>query len=136
MQNWIPDTGRVAGFPVHVGADRVRVLPPFGCMIEGWVLSPLKPIQPFIPRIGSCVLHSDPLASAIKARTDLADAFPNYRQLCASAFPSRVHGGVAGPVATGRSQPAGVTGRQEGLRLRQTRSALPKGQTRPVTLPA
>lgn len=85
VQNWIPETARTAGFPIHVHVDQALVLPHFGCMVEGWALSPLKQVERFILRFGNTVLHADPVSTYFKERADLGSAFPHCANLLSQA---------------------------------------------------
>lgn len=72
--NWAPDNGRLSGAAVEACADKVLVLPGFGCLVEGWALSPLREVQGFALRVGDSVLEAEPRSIGRKPRPDLAAA--------------------------------------------------------------
>lgn len=76
-ESWVPDTGNAAGFPSFAAVDRLLVLPGFGCLAEGWAMSPVKQVARFSLRCGGRVLHADPGATYRRPRPDLLAAFPS-----------------------------------------------------------
>jgi hypothetical protein len=97
--NWLPDSARAAGFPAHAAVDRLMMLPGFGCLAEGWAMSPVKRLQRLALKCGPRILHADPLATYFRPRHDLREAFPN----CGGSVTDRA-GFVA--VFRGRIEPA------------------------------
>ena len=79
-ESWLPDTAR-AGGNAQASVDRILLLGGFGCLVEGWALSPTKRIESFALRFGDVVLRSEPLATYHKARPDLAVTFPDFGPL-------------------------------------------------------
>ena len=79
-ESWMPDTAW-AGGNAQASVDRVLLLGGFGCLVEGWALSPTKRVERFAMRFGDAVLRSDPLTTYHKARPDLAGTFPDYGPL-------------------------------------------------------
>jgi hypothetical protein len=65
--------------------DRLLVIPGFGCMMEGWVLSPQQPVVDFRLRLGGAAFTARPDATYRKARPDLLSAFPRAEYLIANA---------------------------------------------------
>ncbi len=62
---------------VETSVDRILVVPGLGCMVEGWVLSPRRPVAGFALRIGGRVLTARADATFRKPRADLLSAFPD-----------------------------------------------------------
>lgn len=75
-ENWLPDSARAAGFPAHAAVDRLMMLPGFGCLAEGWAMSPVKRVERLVLKCGARILHSDPLATYHRPRHDLREPFP------------------------------------------------------------
>ncbi len=79
--SWLPGTARVGGFAIEAWVDHLLVLPGFGCIVEGWVVSPVKRVSQFLLRVGSIVLRSDPASLYFRPRADLDEAFPHLPTL-------------------------------------------------------
>ncbi|OYX35509.1 MAG: hypothetical protein B7Y99_03085 [Caulobacterales bacterium 32-69-10] len=77
--SWAP-TPRNA-LPAQVAVDEVLVLPSFGCIATGWVLSPLKPVESLTLKLGATILRADPASLTWKARADLASIYPGCDKL-------------------------------------------------------
>jgi hypothetical protein len=60
----------------NASVDRLLVVPGFGCLVEGWLLSPLKRVAALRLRIGGVVLVARAEAIWRRARVDLLAAFP------------------------------------------------------------
>lgn len=75
-ESWVPDSARAVGFAAHAAMDRLIMLPGFGCLAEGWAMSPAKRVERLAIKCGERVMHADPLATYFRARGDLRDAFP------------------------------------------------------------
>jgi len=84
-ENWLPDTARVAGFPVQASVDDVLVVPGFGCFAQGWIISPVKRIHRLALKLGSVLLHAPPEAIRQVSRDDLRPAFPHWEHLAPQA---------------------------------------------------
>jgi hypothetical protein len=65
--------------------DRLLVVPGFGCLVEGWLLSPLKRVAGLRLRIGGVVLVARADAIWRRARPDLLEAFPDSEGLTEEA---------------------------------------------------
>jgi hypothetical protein len=61
--------------------ETVLILPGFGCLVSGWVVSLLKPIDSLILKLGSSKLSCDRDSLFFSARPDLAAIFPGYDKL-------------------------------------------------------
>lgn len=79
--NWSPDNARITGTGVRASADTVLILPGFGCLVEGWALSPLHSIEGFMLRVGKSVLMSEPRSIGSKPRSDLLSFAPDARRM-------------------------------------------------------
>jgi hypothetical protein len=79
--DWRP--GQTHG--IETSVDRILVVPGLGCMVEGWVLSPRKPVAGFALRIGGRVLMARADAMFRKPRADLLAAFPDAGPMLPSA---------------------------------------------------
>lgn len=93
--NWAPDSARVTGAGVRASADKVLVLPGFGCLVEGWALSPLHAVERFMLRVGKSVLMSERRSIGRKPRPDLLSFAPDAHGMVeaggfVAAFPGRV----------------------------------------------
>ncbi|HTZ69295.1 MAG TPA: hypothetical protein VMB71_01465 [Acetobacteraceae bacterium] len=69
----------------RAAVDRILLLPGFGCLAEGWVLSPQKRVAKLGLDFGGLKLPASPQAVYGKPRPDLAAAFPGSDHLAASA---------------------------------------------------
>jgi hypothetical protein len=68
--SWQPTDG-LSGARVRAMLEEVYVLPNFGALVTGWVLSPLKTVEGFAMRFGSTVLECDRDSIGFRARHDL-----------------------------------------------------------------
>lgn len=84
-ESWTPVSPEAAGFAVHAGLDVVTVVPGFGCVVEGWALSPAKAVADFSLRLDDVVIVADPAGTRRRARPDLAGAFPALAPVAATA---------------------------------------------------
>ncbi|KQT82833.1 hypothetical protein [Aurantimonas sp. Leaf443] len=73
--NWLPGNAAATGLAVEGGIDRLLMMPGFGCLAEGWAVSPAKRIETFHMRIGDCVLLADESATSFRPRADLQPVF-------------------------------------------------------------
>jgi hypothetical protein len=82
---WGQDNAAAAAIGLRAHAERVLVIPGFGCIAEGWVLSPLQPAETLLLRVGDHVLKADPASIGRRARPDLLPAVPGAHRLVQSA---------------------------------------------------
>lgn len=82
---WALSTERSVGFLLHSAVDRLVLVPGYGCLMEGWVMSPVKPVSRIALRFGDTVLACDPLSLHWKPRHDLMSSFPAFPALAARA---------------------------------------------------
>ncbi len=78
QETWIPGLARAVGRHTSIGFDSIIMLPRFGCVIEGWVVSPVERVSDFALRVGDVIRRCDMRATFRKARHDLSTAFPNH----------------------------------------------------------
>jgi hypothetical protein len=103
VSNWAPDSARVSGAEVKACADKILVLPGFGCLVEGWALSPFHAVERFMLRVGESVLMSDPRSISRKPRLDLLSAAPDAHRMAeaggfVAAFLGQVDGRASGEI--------------------------------------
>ena len=75
MENWLPTRATGQGFATETSIDRILLVPGLGCLVEGWVVSPLKRIEGLRLRIGGATMTAQPDATYWKPRMDLRAAF-------------------------------------------------------------
>lgn len=73
--NWLPGNAASAGFVAEGGIDRLLMLPGFGCIAEGWAVSPAKRVETFHLKIGDCTLIADEASTYFRPRPDLQSVF-------------------------------------------------------------
>ncbi|MET0258234.1 MAG: hypothetical protein ABW179_06595 [Methylobacterium sp.] len=73
--NWIAGNAVAAGIAAEGGLDRLLMVPGFGCLAEGWAVSPAKRVETFHMKIGDCVMTADEAALSFRPRPDLAAVF-------------------------------------------------------------
>ncbi len=83
-ETWLA-LGPGGGVPTRLGFDRILVLPGFGALAEGWVLSPLQPVVGLALRLGAAILLADRDLLFFTARPDLAGLLPGNEQLLDTA---------------------------------------------------
>ena len=75
MESWMPTRATGQGFGTETSIDRILLVPGLGCLVEGWVVSPLKRIEGLRLRIGGAVMTAQPDATYWKPRLDLRAAY-------------------------------------------------------------
>lgn len=68
---WLAGNAAAAGIAAEASVDRLLMLPGFGCIAEGWAVSPAKTVRTFHMKIGDCVLIGDEASTYFKPRPDL-----------------------------------------------------------------
>lgn len=81
MESWLPTRAASQSFGTETSVDRVLLIPGLGCLVEGWVVSPLKRVDGLRLRIGGSTLVAQPEATYWKPRLDLLAAFPGSDRL-------------------------------------------------------
>ena len=79
--SWLPDTARITGFTIEASVDEILILPDFGCLVQGWVISPAKPVCGLSLRLGERVLNSIPGSLSFRPRLDLVSVYPHASHL-------------------------------------------------------
>ncbi|KQT48891.1 hypothetical protein ASG43_08605 [Aureimonas sp. Leaf454] len=99
--NWLPGNAAATGVAAEAGIDRLLLLPGFGCLAEGWAVSPAKRIVTFHMKIGDGVLVADEAATSFRARPDLQSVFGNVASVVSRAGFATVLRGSIGADASG-----------------------------------
>ena len=81
MESWMPTRATGQGFGTETSIDRILLVPGLGCLVEGWVVSPLKRIEGLRLRIGGAVMTAQPDATYWKPRLDLRAAYASSDRL-------------------------------------------------------
>lgn len=81
MESWMPTRSTGQGYATETSIDRVLLVPGLGCLVEGWVISPLKRVEGLRLRIGGATMAAQADATYWKPRPDLAGAFPGSDKL-------------------------------------------------------
>lgn len=76
MESWLPTRSTGQAFATETSVDRVLLVPGLGCLVEGWVVSPMKRVEGLRLRIGGAVMTAQPESTYWKPRPDLLSAFP------------------------------------------------------------
>ncbi len=76
LENWLPTRTAAQWFATECSIDRILLVPGLGCLVEGWVMSPMKRIEGLRLRVGASVMSADPESLFWKSRPDLLAAFP------------------------------------------------------------
>jgi hypothetical protein len=85
LDSWVPTRGSGQGYATETSIDRVLLAPGLGCLVEGWVISPLKRIEGLRLKIGDAVMSAHPDTLYFKPRPDLKDAFEGSDAMVARA---------------------------------------------------
>ena len=81
MENWSPTRIAAQWHATETSVDRVLLVPGLGCLVEGWVLSPIKRVESLRLRVGSTVMATHPESLYWKARPDLLAAYSGGERL-------------------------------------------------------
>jgi hypothetical protein len=76
MESWMPARSTGQNYGTETSVDRVLLVPGLGCLVEGWVVSPMKRVEGLRLRIGGAVMTAQPEATYWKPRPDLRTTFP------------------------------------------------------------
>jgi hypothetical protein len=76
MESWLPTRSTGQAYATETAIDRVLLVPGLGCLVEGWVVSPMKRVEGLRLRIGGAVMTAQADATYWKPRLDLQSAFP------------------------------------------------------------
>jgi len=85
LECWVPTRSVAQSYATETSVDRILLVPGLGCLVEGWVLSPIKRIEGLRLRVGASVMSADANSLYWKPRPDLLDAFPGAVAMTARA---------------------------------------------------
>ncbi len=85
LESWLPTRSTGQAYATETSVDRVLLVPGLGCLVEGWVVSPMKRVESLRLRIGGAVMSAQADCTYWKPRPDLQDAFPGSSALVARA---------------------------------------------------
>jgi len=85
LENWLPTRTAAQWFATECSIDRILLVPGLGCLVEGWVMSPMKRIEGLRLRVGASIMQADPEALYWKPRPDLLSAFPGGERMVSRA---------------------------------------------------
>ena len=85
VENWLPTRVAAQSFATEGAIDRILLVPGLGCLIEGWVMSPIKRVESLRLRVGASVMSADPESLYWKPRPDLLATFPGSERMMARA---------------------------------------------------
>ncbi len=76
LESWLPTRTPAQWFATACSIDRILLVPGLGCLVEGWVLSPMKRVETLRLRVGARVMSADRESLFWKPRPDLLAAYP------------------------------------------------------------
>ena len=76
LESWLPTRTPAQWFATLCSIDRILLVPGLGCLVEGWVLSPMKRVETLRLRVGARVMSADRESLFWKPRPDLLAAYP------------------------------------------------------------
>jgi hypothetical protein len=85
LETWMPTRSAGQSFATETSIDRILLVPGLGCLVEGWLISPLKRVEGLRLRIGGAIMNALPQTIYWKPRIDLLDAFPGSEILARRA---------------------------------------------------
>ncbi len=97
LESWLPTRSTGQAYATETSIDRVLLVPGLGCLVEGWVVSPMKRVEGLRLRIGGAVMSAQADCTYWKPRPDLHDAFPGSLALVARAGFVAMFAGDADP---------------------------------------
>jgi hypothetical protein len=97
---WMPGNSAAAGVIAEASVDRLLMIPGFGCIVEGWAVSPTKRVQSFQMKLGDSVLVADESATYFRPRPDLTPVYGGGASIVARAgFVTVLRGALSRNVA-------------------------------------
>jgi hypothetical protein len=81
LENWLPTRTAAQWFATECSIDRILLVPGLGCLVDGWVMSPMKRIEGLRLRVGASIMSADPEALYWKPRPDLLGAYPGSERM-------------------------------------------------------
>ena len=85
LDSWVPTRSVAQSYATETSVDRILLVPGLGCLVEGWVLSPIKRVEGLRLRVGASVMSADANSLYWKPRPDLLEAFPTAVAMTAQA---------------------------------------------------
>ncbi len=85
LETWGATRTGAQTYATETSIDRVLVVPGLGCLIEGWVMSPMKRVTALRLRLGGAVMTAQTDALYWKPRPDLLSGYPGTETLVNSA---------------------------------------------------
>ena len=76
MESWLPGRGAGLRYGTECSVDRILLVPGMGCLVEGWIMTPMKRVEGLRMRVGAAVMTARQDALYWKPRPDLLAAFP------------------------------------------------------------
>lgn len=73
--HWTPGGATAAGLAADAAIDRLLMIPGFGCIGEGWAVSPAQRVRTLELKVGDAVLTADELGTYFQPRPDLSGLF-------------------------------------------------------------
>jgi hypothetical protein len=81
LESWLPSRAAGQSFATETSIDRILLVPGLGCLVEGWVMSPMKRVEGLRLRVGASVMSALPDSLFWKPRPDLLAAFPGRERM-------------------------------------------------------
>ncbi len=81
VENWLPTRVAAQWFATECSIGSILLVPGLGCLVEGWVMSPMKRIESLRLRVGASVMSADPESLYWKPRPDLLATFPGSERM-------------------------------------------------------
>ena len=81
LESWLPTRTPAQWFASACSIDRILLVPGLGCLVEGWVLSPMKRVETLRLRVGARVMSADRESLFWKPRPDLLSAYPGGQRM-------------------------------------------------------
>jgi hypothetical protein len=95
--SWVPGNAAAAGIAAAASIDRLLMLPGFGCIAEGWAVSPARRVATFQMKVGDCVLVADETCTYFRSRPDLSSVFGGGASIVSRAgFVTVLRGAITG----------------------------------------
>jgi hypothetical protein len=82
---WLPGNALASGVATQASVDRLLLLQGFGCLAEGWSISPSRRLSSLELKIADCITVSDLTSTYFKARPDLQSVFGGGKGLVEQA---------------------------------------------------
>jgi hypothetical protein len=96
LESWVA-TRAPQTYATETAIDRILMVPGLGCLVEGWVISPMKRIEGLKLRLGGAVMTAQANATYWKPRRDLVGVFPNSESVIQKAGFVALFAGEAEP---------------------------------------